>query len=203
MRRPRWFLPETPDVLGMLRRQAEVTIAGVEALVAWTHGDATKAEEVREHERRADEARHELQEALTTAFTTPMEPEDLFALSRGLDDVIDDAEDAVREAEVMAMPPDRALAEMAELLLQGVRALREAFAYLGMSRERATEAAEAAVASQRELERAYRRAMGHLLEVEDLREVMGRRELYRRFSRISKAVVAVAERVWYAVIKAA
>lgn len=203
MRRIRWFLPEAPDVLGMLRRQAEVTIAGVEALVAWTEGDATKAEDVRAHERRADAARHELQQALTTAFTTPMEPEDLFALSRGLDDVMDDAEDAVREAEVMDMPPDRALAEMARLLLTGVRALHEAFAHLGLSRERATEAAEAAAASQREVERAYRRAMGRLLEVEDLREVIGRRELYRRFSRISTKIVAVAERVWYAVLKAA
>ena len=27
----RWFLPETPDVLGMLRRQMAVTIDGVDA----------------------------------------------------------------------------------------------------------------------------------------------------------------------------
>lgn len=30
---------------------------------------------------------------------------------------------------------------------------------------------------------------------------MGRRELYRRFSRVSEDLVEVAERVWYAIFK--
>jgi hypothetical protein len=47
----------------------------------------------------------------------------------------------------------------------------------------------------------YRGAMSALLQVEDLREVMARRELYRRFSRISSDLVEVAERVWYATVK--
>jgi hypothetical protein len=33
--RKRWFLPETPDVLGMLRRQMAVTIDGVDAFARW------------------------------------------------------------------------------------------------------------------------------------------------------------------------
>ena len=45
--------------------------------------------------------------------------------------------------------------------------------------------------------------MGELLEVEDLREVMARRELYRRFSRLADGLIDVAERVWYAVVKEA
>ena len=43
--------------------------------------------------------------------------------------------------------------------------------------------------------------MPALLEVEDLREVMGRRELYRRVSRISEILIQVADRVWYATVK--
>lgn len=34
-----------------------------------------------------------------------------------------------------------------------------------------------------------------------IREVMGRRELYRRLSRIAETVVDVADRVWYAAVK--
>jgi hypothetical protein len=37
--------------------------------------------------------------------------------------------------------------------------------------------------------------------VDDLREVMARRELYRRCSRMGEAAVEVAERVLYAVVK--
>jgi hypothetical protein len=40
-----------------------------------------------------------------------------------------------------------------------------------------------------------------LLGVEDRTERITRRELYRRFSRIGEAVVDVAERIVYAVVK--
>ena len=45
--------------------------------------------------------------------------------------------------------------------------------------------------------------MSALLQVADLREVMGRREAYRRLSRIGDLVHTVAERIWYAVVKEA
>ena len=44
--------------------------------------------------------------------------------------------------------------------------------------------------------------MSALIDVEDIREVTARRELYRRLSRTSDEIVMVAERVWYAVLKA-
>jgi uncharacterized protein Yka (UPF0111/DUF47 family) len=198
-----WFLPETPDVLGMLREQVAVTVEGMEALVGWAHGDASRAEVVRECEHRADEHKRAIRLALTTAFTTPLEAEDLFVLSGELDAVLNGAKDAVRESEVMMLAPDRATAEMAELLLEGVRHLDEAFDCLPSDRRAATEAADAAMKSQRQVEKVYRRAMGQLLEVDDLREVMARRELYRRLARLADGLIDVAERVWYAVVKEA
>jgi hypothetical protein len=39
------------------------------------------------------------------------------------------------------------------------------------------------------------------LTVDDLREVIGRRELYRRFSRVSETLIEAADRVWYATVK--
>jgi hypothetical protein len=43
--------------------------------------------------------------------------------------------------------------------------------------------------------------MAQRLEIDDLREVIARRELYRRCSRIGESTVYVAERVLYAVVK--
>jgi hypothetical protein len=63
--------------------------------------------------------------------------------------------------------------------------------------------ANEALRAQRRIERVYRDAMASLVGVEDLREVMSRRELYRRVPRIGEVVVDVAERVWYAVVKEA
>lgn len=201
----RWFLPETPDVIGMLQSQAEVTAQGMEAFAAWAAGDAARAEDVRRAEHECDGLRRKLVDAVRGAFTTPLEPEDLFQLSRDLDKVINGAKDTVRESEAMAFPPDGALAEMAALLADGVGHLCRAFGALDgrgiRFAEPATEAADAAVKSQRRLERVYRQATGVLLEIPDVRVVVASRELYRRVATISDDIVAVADRIWYSQVK--
>jgi uncharacterized protein Yka (UPF0111/DUF47 family) len=198
-----WFLPDTPDVLGMLRQQLEVTIRGMDALVAWAGGDVTAGTRVRELEHEADGRKRELQRALVRAFTTPYDPEDLYTLCRGVDGILNMAKDAVRESEVMSCPPDAHLAEMAALLREGVARIDEAVEGLQKRRSDATISADEAIKNVRHIERVYREAMAGLLELDDLREVTARRELYRRFSRLGDALAEVAERVWYAVIKEA
>jgi uncharacterized protein Yka (UPF0111/DUF47 family) len=202
----RWFLPATPDVLLMLRRQAAVTIEGMDSLVEWANGELDAAQRVRDCEHRADEAKRELRRALTEAFVTPIDAEDLYVMSERLDAVLNGAKDAVLEAEVMAVPPDQAVADMTALLAEGVAYLAEAFERLNPDGRTkgdasATDAADAAVKTQRKLERVYRQSASALLQVEDLREVIGKRELYRRISRISETLTQAADRVWYATVK--
>jgi uncharacterized protein len=207
-RRLTWFLPDTPDVVGMLRHQAEITERGMDALTAWAGGDEGAAQRLRDAEHEADTQKRALRTALKSAFITPIGAEDIFVMSGRLDAVLNGAKDAVRESEIMAMPPDEAVVAMCGLLADGVHLLAQAFAGIageadGDGQPDATDAADAAVKAQRQVERVYRRAMSALLDVEDLRVVMGRRELYRRFSRISDDVTEVAERVWYAAVKEA
>lgn len=198
----RWFLPESPDVVGMLQRQAELTRQGMDAFADWAGGAAGRAEDVRRAEHECDEVRRTLVDAVSEAFTTPLQPEDLFQLSRDLDRVMNGAKNTVREAEAMAFPPDRATADMAVLLAEGVRHLQEAFNALDRkSIASATEAADAAVKSQRNLERTYRQAAGDLLAVTDIGVVTARREFYRRVSAISDDIVSVADRIWYSQVK--
>jgi len=54
----RWFLPETPDVIGMLQEQAAITVNGMEAFTAWAGGDSARAADVRAaaHDQRRDGA---------------------------------------------------------------------------------------------------------------------------------------------------
>ena len=115
MTRRRWFLPETPDVLGMLCRQMAVAIDGVDAFARWADGDAAAAQAVRD-----------LLSALGEAFVTPIESEDLFALSRGIDRILNYVADLVKESEVMASPPDEGIATMAGLLGDALRLLDDA-----------------------------------------------------------------------------
>jgi hypothetical protein len=201
MRSRGWFLPKQPDVLGLLRRQLAVTIEGVEAFAAWANGNEDAATTVREIEHRGDAAKWELLEALREAFVTPLEPEDVFALSRGIDWILDYARDLINESEALDSPPDAELAEMAGLLVEAMRHLDEALAALDSSGETATEAARAAIKTERRMEHAYYRAMAVSLAVEDRSERIARREIYRRCTRIGEVVIDVAERVVYAVVK--
>lgn len=203
MKVQRWFLPESPDLIGMLELQLAVTTDGIDALVEWARGDESKAEVIRALEHRGDEHKRALEAALTTAFTTPLEPQDLYTLSRNIDWILNFAKDLVRESEVMACPPDPPLAEMCVALAEAVHLVAEAVGLLGSDSEAATEKANEALRAQRQIERVYRDAMASLVGVEDLREVMSRRELYRRVPRIGEVVVDVAERVWYTVVKEA
>ena len=196
-----WFLPDSPDVIGLLLHQADVTIHGLDAFAAWSAGDEVGAQAVRDAEHEADDVRRELHRALRQAFSTPLDAEDLYALSERLDSVLNGAKNAVREAEVMQICPDAPLASMAVELAAAVEHLRTSFAALTTDADAATDAADAAIRREREMERIYRKAMSDLLEVEELREVIGRRELYRRYARLGDELVRVAERVWYALVK--
>lgn len=205
----RWFLPETPDVIGMLQQQADITARGMEAFAEWAAGNTARSDDVRVAEHDCDQVRRALVDSVSEAFTTPLPPEDLFQLSRDLDKVINGAKNTVREAEAMQFPPDAATADMAVLLVEGVQHIRTAFTALteqhgkaaAAARGSATEAADAAVKSQRNLERIYRQAAGDLLDVTDISIVTARREFYRRISAISDDIVSVADRIWYAQVK--
>ena len=201
MTRKRWFLPETPDVLGMLRHQMAVTIDGANVFARWAGGDAAAAGGVRDAEHQGDVAKRDLLRALREAFVTPIEPEDLFALSRGIDRILDYVADLVKESEAMASPPDEGIATIAGLVGDALRHLDDALSKLGTDGDQATASADAAIAAQRELETAYYAGMVGLLGVEDRTERITRRERYRHSSRIGEAVVDVAERVVYAVVK--
>jgi uncharacterized protein Yka (UPF0111/DUF47 family) len=199
--RRRWFLPETPDVVGLLRHQVEVTTAGVDAFVAWAGGDPAAAQGVLDAEDRGDAAKRDLLNALREAFVTPLEPEDAFALSRSIDRMIGFTRDLVGESEVMRCAPDAGIEEMAQLIREALGHIDDAIAQMGSDADAATEAADAALKAERRLQRAYYGGMGPLLEIEDTRERISRRELYRRCARIGEVVVDIAERIQYAIVK--
>ena len=195
-----WFLPQTPDVLGTLGEQARVTVRGMEALAAWARG-ADRAADVRATEHEADAVRRELSRQLRSAFSTPIDQEDVYTLSERLDVVLNTAKNVVREAEALELAPDPALADMAQIALDGVLELASALNLVNEDPDRATAHADAAVAADRQMEKRYRAAMRESLAIEDLRLAVNRRELYRRMLELAEAEARVADRVWYAVVK--
>jgi uncharacterized protein len=201
MRKRRWFLPETPDLIGQLSEQASITREGLECFAAWAEGDEGAGDALGEIEHRGDESKRALLDRLREAFLTPIEPEDLFALSRGIDWILDYARDLVSESRAMDTPPDARLAEMAGLLRDAMDQICEAVAAIHSDGEAASAAADRAIRIERQLERSYYQGMAELLKVDARTERISSRELYRRCARIGEEVIDVAERIIYAVVK--
>jgi uncharacterized protein Yka (UPF0111/DUF47 family) len=201
----RWFLPDTPDVLGMLRAQVRITIDGVDALERWAAGDPSACDDVRRCEHEADDAKRALRLALRDSFTTPIDGEDIYTLSERLDALLNGAKDLVREAEVMETGPDEAMGTMSSQIAAGVGHMARALEVLGShdhdSSQHATAEADAGIKQARKLEHTYRAAMSATLDMEDVRELAARRELYRRFTHLGDLLAQIGDRVWYAVIK--
>ncbi len=200
-RKRRWFLPDTPDLIGQLRAQSGIAREGLEAFASWAAGDAAAGDALVEIEDRGEAAKRELLEQVREAFITPLAPEDLFALSRGIDWILDYSSDLVRESEAMSSPPDARLAEMAGFLRDAVVHIDESISRLGSDGDAASAAADQAIRAERELEHSYYRGMAELLEVDKRNERISSRELYRRCARIGDEVIDVAERIVYSVVK--
>jgi uncharacterized protein len=201
MTKRRWFLPDSPDLIGHLGRQAGITLEGLDAFAAWAKGDEPAGDALPGIEHRGDVAKRELVGQIREAFVTPLAPEDLFALSRGLDWILDYSRDLVSESKAMASPPDATLAEMAVTLREAVGKIAEAINHLGGDSDAASSAADAAIKAERHLEHIYYRGMAELLKVDARNERISSRELYRRCSRIGDEVIDVAERIVYSVVK--
>jgi uncharacterized protein Yka (UPF0111/DUF47 family) len=197
----RWFLPDTPDVISMLRRQFAVMIEGADLLAVWAGGGPVKRSNLIEIDERGEKARRELLEALKEAFITPIEPEDLYSMSREAGWILSEIRDLVGEAEVLRGTPDQGLAGMCGLLAKALREIDEAVSDLVESGDRAGRASDQAIETIESMQTLYYSGMATTLDLDQRNERIARRELYRRCLRIGDRANDLADRVIYSVVK--
>jgi uncharacterized protein Yka (UPF0111/DUF47 family) len=201
--RRRWFLPHHPDVLGLLRAQADTTKRGMGAFARWSaDGDHADAQAVRDAEHEGDGIRHALLEALSTALTTPIEQEDAYALSERIDEVLDRAKDTVRVAQAFGWRPDEHTAAMGASIETATGHLHDAVHCLATKREHPGEHAELTIKAARAVEHGLLGAFAALSRDADSWETTAALEVYRGYSDVEHALLRVADRTWYAVLRA-
>lgn len=198
----RWFLPHRPDVLGLLREQAGVTLAGLEAFALWSRGgDEAAANLVRELEHDGDEKRRALLEALLEALVTPIDQEDVYELSERIDEVLDRAKDTVRTAQALRWTPDPSATEMGENVHASFVHLVDAIGKLGDRHARPQDDAELAVKRARGVEHGLRAGLGALTQAADPWLLASTLAVYRGYSTVAESLLRVADRTWYSVLK--
>lgn len=201
--RLRWFLPHQPDVLGMLSRQADASTKGMTAFAGWsTTGDHADAQIVRDAEHEGDALRHELLEALSTALTTPIEQEHAYALSERMDEVLDRAKDTVRLAEALRWRPDEHTAAMGARIEEAAHHLNDAVHCLSDKGEHPGQHAELAIKAARAVEHGLLAGLAALPRDGASWDRTATLEVYRGYSEIEHALLRVADRTWYTVLRA-
>src|SRR5437762_751602 len=114
-----WFRKRF-DFYQMLLDQARMSEEGVRLLREFVQNPTDDLGlRVEEAEKKADDLRRTLIEALNLTFVTPLDREDIFALSRAIDDMIDYAKTTVEEMRLFKAPTNHHLKDIAEALCEG------------------------------------------------------------------------------------
>jgi predicted phosphate transport protein (TIGR00153 family) len=173
--------------LELLEKQAEFTIEGMEALLKYIRQpDESLAHEVTQIEKRADEVRRILIDELNRTFVTPIDREDIFALSLTIDDVLDYAESTIEEMYLLEVKPNDYMERMVSLLTDAAREI-----YMGVLRLEdhpnvANDHAVRAKALENRMETVYREAIADLFamprDIDHVVEMLKLREIYRHLS---------------------
>jgi len=188
------------DFFDLLLRQAEKTLGGCDALARFLRSQAS-AEDVRRWEQEADDIRRVLIDELNQTFITPIDREDIFALSRAIDDVLDYAKNTVDEMEVFEVSSNEHLCEMAVLLKEGAQQLAAAMRHLKNNPNVASDYAVRAKRIENGMNEKYLAALKDLFSGQDIRLMFSLREIYRHLNRSADRVDEAANIIGDIVVK--
>jgi predicted phosphate transport protein (TIGR00153 family) len=179
-RRPNRFIE-------LLIRQASLTEEGLVALNAYFEKPTRRrAEAVDKIETEADEIRRILIDELNHTFVTPFDREDIHALSRAIDDMLDYAYTTVVEMSILEVEPNEHMRSIGALLAKsaseihlGVQRLAD---HPGVAQTHAVRAKQL----ENQVENLYRNALADLFhqpkDIEHVVRMLKLRETYRHLS---------------------
>jgi predicted phosphate transport protein (TIGR00153 family) len=179
--------PRQRDFFKMLLDQASKTREGLAALEDYMQdGNAKSAKSVITLETEADEMRRILIDELNRTFVTPIDREDIFALSRAIDDIVDYARSTVDEMSIFGVQPNGYLKRMVAILREATEEICLSVNQIKGRPMLASEHAARAKVLENQAEAVYREAIADLFKeprtVEDLIYVLKMREIYRHLS---------------------
>ncbi len=171
----------------LVEDQAAITFEGLRLLVKYLEApDAEVADQLSQKEKEADEVRRILIDELNRTFVTPFDREDIFALSRSIDDMIDYADTTVVEMGILKVKPTPYMQRIASLLKDAGWEIQQAVMRLQKNPGVAIEHAQRAKALENRVEAVYREAVANLFtgpeDIHHVVEMLKMREVYRHLS---------------------
>ena len=207
MKRLKQLFKRKPDrFMQLLIEQAALTVSGIDGLVGYMREPTEDAADaVRRTEKQADEVRRILIDELNRTFITPLDREDIFHLSRTIDDILDYAYSTVDEMEILKVTPNAFLQRMVSLMRDAAEEIHLAMQRLLDHPNVAGDHAVRAKALENRMEGVYREAIAALFQgPKDLAhvvEMLKLREIYRHLSNAADRGDETANLISDAVVK--
>jgi uncharacterized protein Yka (UPF0111/DUF47 family) len=181
------FGPRQDKFLALIIEQASLTLKGLELLNEYLVAKSPQAaQQLTQTEKDADEVRRILIDELNRTFVTPMDREDIFALSRAIDDMLDYAYSTVDEMEMLKVKGMPHMARIAALLRDAASEILLATQRLSQHPKVAADHAQRAKALENRVESVYREALAELFsgpeDVQHVVKMLKAREVYRHLS---------------------
>jgi predicted phosphate transport protein (TIGR00153 family) len=171
----------------LIQDQAFITHEGLKLLVKYLETeDPEIADQLSLKEKEADEVRRILIDELNGTFVTPFDREDIFTLSRTIDDVVDYADSTVSEMVILNVKPTPYMQRIASLLKDASYEIYQAVSRLQKNPGVSIDHAQRAKALENRVEAVYREAVADLFsgpeDVHHVVEMLKMREVYRHLS---------------------
>jgi predicted phosphate transport protein (TIGR00153 family) len=181
------FKPREDKFMRLLIEQAAKTVEGMELLEEFMEAtDREVARRLVQVEKEADEVRRILIDELNRSFVTPIDREDIFALSLTIDDILDYGNSTVDEMVILEVESNSYLRRMVSLVREAAHEI-----YMGVLRLQdhpnvANDHAVRAKALENRVETVYREALAELFhgptDIDHVMEMLKLREIYRHLS---------------------
>lgn len=190
------------DFFQLLREQAEYIVQSVEFLTSYTESlNSSDAEQVKSLEKQADQKRFELIQDLDNTFITPYDREDIYMLSKSLDDILDYYKTTVKEMEVYQIGQCPELAEFMAVLKTASENIYDAVCSMQKKPKEAIQYAVKAKKCENKVEALYRQAVAELLKGDDIKYILKMRELYRHLSNCADRIDEASDMICHVLMK--
>ncbi len=183
----RFFKRREDKFQKLIEEQAVIAYEGLKLLIKYLETSNSEiADELSLKEKEADEVRRILIDELNRTFVTPFDREDIFALSRSIDDVMDYADTTVMEMVILKVEPTIYMQRIASLLKDAAYEIWQGVLRLPKHPNVAIDHAQRAKALENRVEAVYREAVADLFsgpeDVHHVVEMLKMREVYRHLS---------------------
>ena len=192
------------DFYKLLEDHAYKVYEAYEKLVDYfDEGNGDISEEIYFLEHDADDLRRILIDRLNQTLITPFDREDIFILSRTVDDIIDAAKSTVEEIKIFEIVPNNELLMMAKILKDGTLEIYDALRNLKQNLAAAMEHAKKAKETENQMDLVYLKALANLFNDEKNRisYIMKMRELYRHLRRSANSCDDAANTISDIIVK--